>query len=382
MKKTRIIGALLAGVLAVTGVPELTQPLAVSVSAASKLAAPTNIKATVTDTSVKLTWSKVSGADAYRVFMLNSKSGKYEKVKNVSGTSANITGLTAGKTYKFKAAALVKSGSGYALQTTSAAAAAKTLLAAPKNFKASVSGSTVKLTWSKVTGADAYRIYLYDSSTKKFGTLKNVSGTSCTLKGVDKGTYQYKAAALVKAGGKYTAQALTSAVTAKVTSASSSSAAGKVTITFPSFGKSKDAAIKSMGLTDGIDVGEIKKDVYGYGGMLKVNGEDCMVLLYFNDKKEFFYGAVVLSSKAISFSKMLSSLKAKKGSDYLSVSSSGLTFYEWVDSKGKSAEFLAGADGQDFSLYGTLNINYIPDSMKSDTTSISDGLSQLSGLLS
>lgn len=49
---------------------------------------------------VKLSWTKVDGASKYRVYMKNSN-GKYAKVKAVKGTSATVTGLKAGKTYKF-----------------------------------------------------------------------------------------------------------------------------------------------------------------------------------------------------------------------------------------------------------------------------------------
>ena len=125
MKKYRLLGALLAGVLAVTGIPAVTQPLTVSVSAAAKLAAPKNIKAVSSGTSaIKLTWSKVSGASAYRVYKYNASTKKYETYKNVAGTSCTVKNLESGKTYKFRVAALVKSGGKYVVQTKSSAVSA------------------------------------------------------------------------------------------------------------------------------------------------------------------------------------------------------------------------------------------------------------------
>lgn len=365
MKRTKIAGAVLAGIMAFSGIPEVTAPLVTEISAASKLAAPAGIKAAVTDTTVKLSWSKVSGANAYRVYKYNSSTKKYETYKSVTGTSCTVSGLSAGKTYKFKVAALVKSGSKYTVQTQSAAQSVKTKLAAPKNVKASAGTSSVKLTWSKVTGASAYRVYKYNSSAKKYETYKNVSGTSCTVSGLSAGTYQFKVAALTESGSKYTAQAQSAAVKATVSSSKSSSNAALVS--FPAFGTSKSSAVKSMGLTSGIEVGELQDGIYAYGGFKKINGTDCTVILYFNDDQKFFYGAAFVPNEAMTFKKALSTLKSANGSDYVSLNSSGVEFYEWVDEKAQSGEFIAGKSGGETFIYGKISTKYSPDSMKSDS---------------
>lgn len=51
---------------------------------AEKLAAPTGIKASVSETKIKLTWNEVDGADGYNVYKYNSSSDEYEKYKCVS----------------------------------------------------------------------------------------------------------------------------------------------------------------------------------------------------------------------------------------------------------------------------------------------------------
>lgn len=217
MKKLRILGAFLAGVIAVSGVPDVIQPLTASISAAStKLAAPKSVTATTTDTKIKLSWKKVKGASAYRVYMYNATKKKYVEYKNVSGVNCVVTGLKAGKTYKFKIVALVKSGKTYVEQTPTGAKSVTTKLSAPKNFKANVSNTTVKLTWSKVTGASAYRVLVYDKTKKKFVTYKNMSGTSCTIKNLKPGAYWYKVVALKKTSGKYVAQQPTAFIKVKV----------------------------------------------------------------------------------------------------------------------------------------------------------------------
>lgn len=110
MKKRRIIAAVLAAVMSTTVLPEVTQlpSFSVTASAASKLAAPENFAYTATENSITLKWSKVSVADAYRVFMFDSDTDEYEKYKNVTNTSCKISDLSAGKNYKFKVAALVE----------------------------------------------------------------------------------------------------------------------------------------------------------------------------------------------------------------------------------------------------------------------------------
>ncbi len=64
--------------------------------------------------------------------------------------------------------------------------------------------TSITLTWGKVSGADAYGIYKYDASKKKFVLYKAVKGTSCTVKGLTAGkAYSFKVCALRKSSGKY-----------------------------------------------------------------------------------------------------------------------------------------------------------------------------------
>lgn len=149
MKKiTAIAAAVLIAAGIVTGVPmsnENVTPFAIAAEAAdSKLAAPKNLKAAAGDGKVTLTWDKINGADAYRVYLYNAETKKYEKYKLIKGTKATVTGLENGKTYKFKVAAAVKSGKSYKTGTASAAVSAK-----PKAGMKEISASSANLigTW-------------------------------------------------------------------------------------------------------------------------------------------------------------------------------------------------------------------------------------------
>ena len=65
---------------------------------------------------------------------------------------------------------------------------------------------SVTLSWASVKGADAYRIYMYDASSKKYVAYKTVKGTSYTVSGLKSSTqYRFRIAALKKTNGKYVA---------------------------------------------------------------------------------------------------------------------------------------------------------------------------------
>jgi len=64
-----------------------------------------------TSTSVKLTWSKVTGVTGYEVYRSTIKTGTYSKVVSLSGNTILIAGLSTGRTYYFKVRAYKTFGS-------------------------------------------------------------------------------------------------------------------------------------------------------------------------------------------------------------------------------------------------------------------------------
>ncbi|MGN0600245.1 MAG: fibronectin type III domain-containing protein [Oscillospiraceae bacterium] len=87
--------------------------LFISVSATSKLSAPSGIKAAAGTDKITLTWDKVNGADAYRVYMYDSYSKKFKKIKTATETKATITGLLSEESYRFMLSAVKKNGKTY-----------------------------------------------------------------------------------------------------------------------------------------------------------------------------------------------------------------------------------------------------------------------------
>ncbi|MGN0609150.1 MAG: fibronectin type III domain-containing protein [Oscillospiraceae bacterium] len=100
--------------LGISAIPTAEESgISISASAASKLSAPSGIKAAAGTDRITLTWNKVNGADAYRVYMYDSYSKKFKKIKTTAETKATVTGLKNNKTYYFMLSAVKKSGNSY-----------------------------------------------------------------------------------------------------------------------------------------------------------------------------------------------------------------------------------------------------------------------------
>lgn len=139
--KKRIFAAILAAAMTFSAVPTLLPAVNISVSAAKseKLPAPARIDVVErTDDSATLLWDPVEGADGYVIYRYNSKTKKYEKLKNLKEKdypvqfystkypSYKIEGMKKGETYQFKIAARVKDTDGkYTVQTKSKAVKVK-----------------------------------------------------------------------------------------------------------------------------------------------------------------------------------------------------------------------------------------------------------------
>lgn len=85
-------------------------------------------------------------------------------------------------------------------QSSPAESAAR--LAAPV-VNAKVSGNKVTFRWDKIDGAERYRVYRYDTSSKKYVRVKTVTGTVCTVKDLKSGSYRFIVCAADKTDSGY-----------------------------------------------------------------------------------------------------------------------------------------------------------------------------------
>ena len=149
------------------------------------------ISATKKQTEIKLTWKAVDGAVGYRVYVLNTQTGKYKTlVKYVKGkTTYTVKDLKAGTNYKFAVKAYGKDGDTVVWADTYTEASFTTLVAKTSKITATPAKTSVKLSWKAVSGADGYRVYVYNTKTKKYSTVATVKGkTTYTVKDLKAGT--------------------------------------------------------------------------------------------------------------------------------------------------------------------------------------------------
>lgn len=231
-----------------TAAKEITVYTVPSAVSSSKL------KATATASSVKLSWSAVSGATHYRIERYSSK--KWKTVTTTSKTSYTVSGLSGYTSYTFRVTALKKLPDGTYLAASPVTVKAKTLLGTPSSVKASATASTLTLTWSKVTNADKYQVRQYKSG--KWVTLATTSKTS------------YKISKL-KAGTKY--KLSVRAVVGKSTYGTAKEISAYTLLATPSKVKVSSTATTSAKLSWSKVSGASSYDVYAYiGGKWKKVG--------------------------------------------------------------------------------------------------------------
>lgn len=170
--------------------------LIVPAAAASKLAAPRNLKVSEkTSSSVTLTWSAVENASKYTIYYSTKKKGDYEKYGAVAKTTATVKNLEPGTKYFFRVESAGKINGKTAAGSYSAISA---ITEKEKAAAAESSGSSLKITKSpgtvcnndyatlKATGKPntEYTLTVYYSSTaskaKGTGTIKSDASGNLT----------------------------------------------------------------------------------------------------------------------------------------------------------------------------------------------------------
>ena len=140
--------------------------------------APTGVTVTSAK-SVKVTWTAVSGIDAYKVYYSTSISGTYTCAGTYSGTSASISGLTCGKNYYFK---LSYVDNGVEGTKSSAVGPYKPIPVKVTGLSYSIVGNKqVKLTWKAQSNVSGYGISLTSYAGKTSYSYVSSNSTVLTL---------------------------------------------------------------------------------------------------------------------------------------------------------------------------------------------------------
>ena len=178
MKKKNLLLMLLA-VMALLLIP-------VSVQAAA--AKPSTVKLSsvkvVDYNKINVKWKKTSGATNYIVYYKKAGSGKWVKVKTLDNTKSSYTHtsskkypIVVGQKYQYKVKAYnkkTKKSGNYNTKGLTVTASLKMVT----GIEAKIEGTTVKLTWNKVSGADKYAIYSKIKADDKWSKIITVKDTS------------------------------------------------------------------------------------------------------------------------------------------------------------------------------------------------------------
>ena len=157
-----------------------------------KCSKPKLTQITNTSSGVKVFWSKVSGADTYKIYRKTSKSS-WKYIGSTSSTSYTDKKAKSGTKYYYAIKAKNEAGDSATSNSLSIKHLADPTLKTPKSMKKGVS-----LKWTKTTGAQGYIIYRKTGSGSytKLKTEKGVSNLSYVDKSAKKGkkyTYMVKA---------------------------------------------------------------------------------------------------------------------------------------------------------------------------------------------
>jgi hypothetical protein len=145
--------------------------------------APTGLSSTPGSTTATVSWAAVTAATSYAVdYKLNSSSTWISFSTAQTGTSANLSGLTASSLYDWRVSATCPSG------TTSATAAQFTTTApavcdAPTGLTSTPGSTSATVSWTAVSGAVSYAVdYKLNSSSTwtSFSTAQTATSASLT----------------------------------------------------------------------------------------------------------------------------------------------------------------------------------------------------------
>ncbi len=158
-------------------------------------------------TSAKVTWTQVDGADGYQIYRSTEKDGTYTCIKTISGGSTvkyTNSGLTVGQTYYYKVRAYVKDSSNNWVYSEFSDVRYMPAAVVFDNVYSN-STSRIRILWNEISGAEGYQIWRADSEDGEYKIVKTITSgdtTAYSNTGLESGkTYYYKMRAFTTADG-------------------------------------------------------------------------------------------------------------------------------------------------------------------------------------
>lgn len=160
--------------------------------AATTIASPSDVKATITPSKVTLSWTGSTGAEGYYVYRRTNST--YVKVASSTSTSVSFTDTATGSRTYAVAAYYPANDKTYTSAYSTPCLINGTIPATPNFNYSAASNGTATLKWSAVPDVTGYRIYMYNSATGTYVSAKtvNAKNTSCKITGITGTTAKFK----------------------------------------------------------------------------------------------------------------------------------------------------------------------------------------------
>lgn len=157
----------------------------VSIQAAAKPGAVKLTKITAVDyNKINIKWKKSSDATSYIVYYKETGNSKWIKLKTLGSTKSSYTHTSSkkypiivGQKYQYTVRSYDKKTKKYGSYNTKGLTVTASLKMVT-GIEAKIEGTTVKLTWNKVSGADKYAIYSKIKAGDKWSKIITVKDTS------------------------------------------------------------------------------------------------------------------------------------------------------------------------------------------------------------
>lgn len=161
---------------------------------ATQPVAPAKITATQNETAIRLNWSASVGATHYQLYYYSNSKKKWVLYKtNIKACKYTIYNLKTGASYKFAVRPYINTGDKTVAGSSYITIATSTKPKAPV-LKSTALKSSVRLNWSKVSGADGYVIYYSTKSNSGYSKIATTTALTYTKSGLTSGkTYYFKA---------------------------------------------------------------------------------------------------------------------------------------------------------------------------------------------
>lgn len=170
------------------------------IKCATKPEIPGNFRcATKSDTECKLAWDKSERATGYKLYEVTD-SGK-KLIARTTGTSYTIKNLAKNSKHTYSIVAY-RSFNGKEWNSYSDSVTVTLAKEAPSNIAVYAYATTaVRIKWEPVMNAQKYRVYLYDTTAKKYKRLADITDTKYRIAGLTANkSYKIKVASMYKDG--------------------------------------------------------------------------------------------------------------------------------------------------------------------------------------